>query len=521
MKFTLGVAICFTLNYTIGSGFLTLPWAFTEAGLVMGPMILTIMAILAFFSAWMVLETMARGSALLQLKETEKGGESSAPGVIADTKDSKSMENKVGDSKVPYGSLASEEREADSSSAAKGTALEYPLVIGQQRLEMPELCETFLGSMGKTLYMISLATYAYGSMWAYSTVFANAWARAFPINDFAHETCYRFYLFLWALVEIPWSTMELEEQIVVQVTLTAGRILLVIVMVTTVLLCDSNDNNSFLLQSDGSMGITSTVDSQDLVEGPTIGGRFVDFDWSNLHVILAISVYANNLHHSVATLVQPLENKRQSGLLFVASFTITTISYVFLGVTLATYFGTYIPSSSNLTWATYVGVDPSYFFSAGTVPFYAQVISAFVVLFPSIDVASTFPLLAVTLGNGLMAVAYPEPVHLARAHKSLRITLSYRFLAAIPPIMGAFCVSNLGSVTAYTGLTGVFISLVFPAALALSSKMKLEQAGLRSDTLWTHGLSHTLSVVVLVLGLIISIFVLGNLAIKGVPSGLE
>jgi hypothetical protein len=51
--------------------------------------------------------------------------------------------------------------------------------------------------------------------------------------------------------------------------------------------------------------------------------------------------------------------------------------------------------------------------------------------------------------------------------------------------------------------------------------MKLEQAGLRSDTLWTHGLSHTLSVVVLVLGLIISIFVLGNLAIKGVPSGLE
>jgi hypothetical protein len=120
-----------------------------------------------------------------------------------------------------------------------------------------------------------------------------------------------------------------------------------------------------------------------------------------------------------------------------------------------------------------------------------------------------------------MAVAYPDPAHLVRAHRSVRITLSYRFLAAIPPIIGAFCVSNLGSVTAYTGLTGVFISLVFPAALALGSKMKLEQAGLRTDTLWTHGLSFSLSVMVLILGLVISVFVLGSLATKGVPSALE
>ena len=215
MKFTLGVAICFTLNYTIGSGFLTLPWAFTEAGLVMGPMMLTILAILAFFSSWMVLETMARGSALLQLQENEKAGGSGTPLTSDTSNSSQSKGDTMKGGNVPYGSLTSVESDVDSSS--KG-ALEYPLVIGKQRLEMPELCETFLGTTGKTLYMISLATYAYGSMWAYSTVFANAWARAFPINDFAETTCYRFYLFLWALVEIPWSTMELEEQIVAQVT---------------------------------------------------------------------------------------------------------------------------------------------------------------------------------------------------------------------------------------------------------------------------------------------------------------
>jgi amino acid permease len=519
MKFTLPVAICFTLNYTIGSGFLTLPWAFCEAGLVMGPVVLFILAIFAFCTSWMVLEAMARATAIADLQ------------AYADGEDVQDLSNKP-----LYGSLATKDSSAGNGASSSGNGSDRsdskvataskaagngePWVIGKRRIEMPDLCETFLGPMGKTLYMISLVTYAYGSMWAYSTVFANSWAKVFPIGDYAVETSYKLYLALWALVEIPWSTMELEEQIFVQVTLTVGRIVLVIVMVSTVLYCDNNSNNSFLLQKDGTMGLGAHTDAHDTVSSTT-GGSFVDWDTSHLYIIMAISIYANNLHHSVNTLVTPLEDKRQSGLLFVASFTITTLSYIFLGVTLATYFGSYIPSSSNLTWSSYVGVDPAAFFSTGQVPFYAQVISAFVVLFPSIDVASTFPLLAVTLGNGLMTVTYPDPKDLEKARESVSTVLLYRVVAATPPIVGAFFVSNLGSVTAYTGLTGVFISLVFPAALAVFSKAKMEQMGLPSATLWSHGLSHAIGIFVLVGGMCSAAYILSRLLIDGVPSGLE
>ena len=40
MRFTFIVAVCFTLNYTIGSGFLTLPWAFLRSRPNIGTMYL-------------------------------------------------------------------------------------------------------------------------------------------------------------------------------------------------------------------------------------------------------------------------------------------------------------------------------------------------------------------------------------------------------------------------------------------------------------------------------------------------
>ena len=39
------VAFCFTINYILGAGFLTIPWAFAQSGLVLSPILLIISAI--------------------------------------------------------------------------------------------------------------------------------------------------------------------------------------------------------------------------------------------------------------------------------------------------------------------------------------------------------------------------------------------------------------------------------------------------------------------------------------------
>lgn len=87
------------------------------------------------------------------------------------------------------------------------------------------------------------------------------------------------------------------------------------------------------------------------------------------------------------------------------------------------------------------------------IPYYAQVISKFVILFPALDVASAYPLNAFTLGNNLMSSFYGTDE--VEIHERSRIKVSiFRLLAAIPPFLGAYIVSDLGHITSFTGLTG-------------------------------------------------------------------
>ena len=61
-------------------------------------------------------------------------------------------------------------------------------------------------------------------------------------------------------------------------------------------------------------------------------------------------------------------------------------------------------------------------------------------------------------------LALPPPAPPARLVKR-----HFRLRAALPPIIGAAFVTDLGRITDYTGLTGFAIAFIFPAVLALSA----------------------------------------------------
>jgi amino acid permease len=64
-KFTPFVAFCFTLNYVIGTGFLTIPWAFVQSGIVTSTILLVIASLLSDIAKDYLLETMARAEHML------------------------------------------------------------------------------------------------------------------------------------------------------------------------------------------------------------------------------------------------------------------------------------------------------------------------------------------------------------------------------------------------------------------------------------------------------------------------
>lgn len=95
----------------------------------------------------------------------------------------------------------------------------------QRRYEMNELSRLFLGRIGKVIYEIALCCYLYGSLWSYSTVFAESMASHVPLpingwftcnvysdNSSTCDALYKIYVGLYALVVVPMTCLNLTEQ---------------------------------------------------------------------------------------------------------------------------------------------------------------------------------------------------------------------------------------------------------------------------------------------------------------------
>jgi len=300
----------------------------------------------------------------------------------------------------------------------------------------------------------------------------------------------------------PPFSMELREQVTVQILLSLCRLLMVIVMVTTV---------SFSMHS-----TSPQFDNQTSHYTP-----INLFSPSGIYKILPIATYANIFHHSIPGLSMPVGDKTKLSLIFRAVFIVMAVGYGLIGMTVAAYFGENIQGSSNLNWHDYRA-------GTGTCTencdddndndkvwdgrsWWVNVIVWFVVLFPALDVASAFPLNGITLGNCLMGKYYGEDI---RKHEGDRRKVTvFRILAAVPPIIGATAVRQLDTITEYTGLTGYIICFVFPGLLHINSEKECKRRGVEERTIYGGFLTRTkgMPIAVAVFGGFLLVYTLANL----------
>jgi amino acid permease len=186
-------------------------------------------------------------------------------------------------------------------------------------------------------------------------------------------------------------------------------------------------------------------------------GEFQEFHPNRIHAALPILVFANIFHHSIPELSNPVDNKLQLGSIYTTTILICFVGYLILGVVLSLFFGKAVPTSANLLWSDYSGPTPSLLQAAA---------SAFIVIFPALDVASCFPLCAITLGNNILSAYYGEQVHTMAESKPHRV--AFRLLAAAPPVLTAAFVTDLGAITRVSGICGFAIAFIFPSLLVNS-----------------------------------------------------
>lgn len=351
----------------------------------------------------------------------------------------------------------------------------------KRRIEMTELCELFLGSTGRRLFSLLIGMYMYGTLWAYCSVFAKAFAVQFALRGEENPeegSTYFIYLFVFGCLVVPLSLMELSEQIYIQVSLTIFR---------GVLLCMMLLSTGIAYYSCGTEfgDISNTTCRADGAENAQQESSLYAVHFNNLYLFLPIAAYAYIFHHSVPALSEPVENKRSLGRLFAVALLIACVGYSILGVCVSAYFGRNTQSSSNLDWQYFEGVRGA----DGRLPWYAPIVSAFVVLFPAVDVASAYPLNAFTLGNNIMSAFYGEDMH---KHEKSRFKVSvFRMLAALPPFLGAALISDLSHITAVTGLAGFAIAFVVPPLLAYYSALRMREMGLSELTIHSSGWTCT------------------------------
>jgi hypothetical protein len=358
-------ATCTIFNMSGAS--LYVPWAFAQGGMLLTSIVLGAAILQAYISASFLLDASARAQAL--------------------------------DLLMTDGSLPRQ----------------YTLKIRERKYELSLLTKIFLGKSGSFFFSLTTLVSMYGAMWAFCTIFANAFADMFALGD-TQDGGYKLYTAMFMVVVVPLACTSIADQLWIQLSFVTARFVMVIFMVGTVAAAYGADEPHFGSQV----------------------GPVKDAPLAKPSSIIQVSmtcVFASLFQCSVPTIADEARSKTGLTQVFGVASALSYVSNLLLGILFASFFGQDQPDSSNLNWVNYHGgtgeADPAA---------WATVISGFIVLSAAISVVPIYSLMALPTAGVLMGAVYGDRVH--EVEKDWRIRTAFRLLASIPPAFGALALSD-------------------------------------------------------------------------------
>ena len=393
----------------MGSGYLTLPRAFADAGLAWGLSILVAVSIGATAAAECLLDCMARAGWIAAARALPESG----------------------------GSFCRVPLDAPSPPVTR-LQREAPRPV-----QLPDLCALYLGDAGYAAYVTLISGYMLGSLWCYAAIFAAA------LEANLAPSGHVLYVGLFALFVVPLSLKDLADQKAVQTLLAFGRVVMLAVMLVTAL--------TYLM----SMGPIAPM--------PERTGTFDGV--AALAPVVTFSLVLHHSVPQIVAPVK-VRSEFDKNVLFRRAFIGACLLYALFAAPVAYLFGDKTQSAANLGWATYHHVhdasDPRDALKTRLIAYLAQ----FVVLYPAVNVLATYPLNVITFGDALLAAhrrfqANGEVSATPPSRTSVRVA---RLVAAVPPLIGACIQPDISSVTNVTGCFGLFLCAVVPGVLSLAAR---------------------------------------------------
>ena len=245
---------------------------------------------------------------------------------------------------------------------------EFEITI-KRKFEPVELCEIFVGPWFKYLFLVVGVVYCFMAGWSFSTVAGSAWASNIPYNFGALNICdsdafqhrvlpsggclysYYFSVFLFGVIVVTLSVLDLKEQALVQLFLGMLRFITVGIIVIYSIVKLAEGGNVCEKIAFEEMEETNYTTPQHVISFKDIVLKFDPIGWLTA---IPVFTYAFLLHLGIPSLTHPVKQKKYLSWLMVAMFVAALISYMSLGVVVPLWFKATIQETATLNWVSRV-----------------------------------------------------------------------------------------------------------------------------------------------------------------------
>lgn len=405
-------AILYGMNMVLGTGPLTLPYAFAQAGFLLGSFFLGVCALLGYITSTYVIETLAVVNAV-------------------------SFENAEKDLISRDGS-GLRIADLDDEQSPKAQAL----LTNRMRKQMPDKVyrireRTEIGTMAdrilppclKNLSYFFLIMYACGTLCVYAVALTQSMEALLPFTSIGGVGSHEIVTLGFLFVVMPLCLANLQRLKAVQSIVLVMRLVAVLVMIGAASL---------------------KIGSSGVKEVPML----------NIHGIPALysnGVNAFMVHHSLPGFLSPLEPQADAKKVISASYCIAYGIYVILALTALSAFGAQVPALYNLA-----------FQNEDSVPL---IMTQFLHAYP-LTTFSVYPIVAITLRNNMLNALRLDPPNPEKMKTKDYIATA---AVVIPPGVVAYLTQDVQSIVrVFSGYFGLSLMLFVPAALVRGARESLE-----------------------------------------------
>jgi amino acid permease len=404
---------CVLVNANMGMGFLTLPYAFYQAGLLASAAVLLCQLFVAVVTARCLVDVMAHANAV-----------------------------KLRRPSVPTGVGTGVHERTPLSGAPGQTSVVTSTVFSTDApVTMAELVEIFYGPRMRVAVMFTMQVTAYVTMVGYGALVGSSIAETvdFPVgsacNVYHSAACmprYRLILILFTVLGVALTALDVKEQISFQICMTMGRAFVALVIV----------GESLRLMS-SSTPLTSTQYPSGQPDNPS----FFATDFTKLPQVIALSSFAMGMNFLIPELVRDLGEKPSflgltvDGALFACGLIYVVVAFV---VSLA--FGSQVLPLCTLNFSGVRGLP--------------GILQKVLILLPVADVIASYPLYGHAFASNLQQLLIE---HLGRSHAPpLLVT---RIFCGASPLLVSWFVFDVSLPAAWIGIGFCFCSYCLPVIL--------------------------------------------------------